>query len=131
MHYLRTKEITILGLILLDQLIKRIFINLGNFQINSGISFGMGEQLSYLWPIISLILILWLLRNFKFTWKTVLIISGASSNLIDRLRWNGVIDYINFWIFPSFNLADVLILAGTAGLLYSFLYEKTNGYLRR
>lgn len=124
MHYLRAKEITIFGLILLDQLIKKIAVAEGNFQINYGVSFGLGERLAFFWPIVSLVLIGLILINFTYSWKTALIISGAGANLVDRLRTGGVVDYISIWIFPSFNLADILILAGTIGLLYSFLYER-------
>lgn len=49
----------------------------------------------------------------------VLIIDGAISNLIDRLRYGFVVDYINLKIWPIFNLADVMIVAGVGLLLYS------------
>jgi len=41
-----------------------------------------------------------------------LIILGAVSNLIDRLIFGYVIDYINIFFWPVFNLADVMIVAG-------------------
>lgn len=44
------------------------------------------------------------------------ILAGAVSNIIDRLWWGAVIDYIYIgWWLPVFNIADVLI-AGSAGL---------------
>ncbi len=41
-----------------------------------------------------------------------LAILGAVSNLIDRLKFGFVIDYINFIYFPVFNIADSMIVCG-------------------
>lgn len=40
-----------------------------------------------------------------------LIIAGAISNLIDRLRYGGVVDFINVPWWSIFNLADCYIIA--------------------
>lgn len=44
-----------------------------------------------------------------------LICAGAAGNMIDRIRYDYVVDYIYFKIidFPVFNLADILITIGT------------------
>ncbi len=48
-----------------------------------------------------------------------LILGGAFGNLIDRLRWGSVIDFIHFFQFPVFNMADVFITAGALiGILW-------------
>jgi signal peptidase II len=48
----------------------------------------------------------------------LLVLSGAVSNVIDRIVYGGVIDFIHFsWgslSFPIFNIADVLIVGGIA-----------------
>ena len=44
------------------------------------------------------------------------IAGGAVSNLIDRVNLGYVVDYINFWYIPTFNVADIAITAGTVGL---------------
>lgn len=44
------------------------------------------------------------------------ILAGASSNLLDRLRWGHVVDYIDVPWFTVFNLADAMITIGV-GLL--------------
>ncbi|NLB43548.1 MAG: signal peptidase II [Clostridiaceae bacterium] len=47
-----------------------------------------------------------------------MIISGSIGNLIDRVRLGAVTDYLDFhfgsYVFPTFNLADSLIVVGTA-----------------
>ncbi len=42
-----------------------------------------------------------------------LIAGGATGNLIDRLIFGGVTDYIDVRIWPVFNLADMSIVAGS------------------
>ena len=42
------------------------------------------------------------------------ILGGAIGNLIDRLRFDGsVVDFIGFYRWPSFNVADAAIVVGT------------------
>jgi signal peptidase II len=58
-----------------------------------------------------------------------LIIGGAIGNIIDRLHWPGVMDFVLFHIETGsfefrwyvFNLADVAIVAGVLVLLYEWL----------
>lgn len=51
-----------------------------------------------------------------------LIIAGGIGNLIDRIRLGYVIDYLDFRIWPVFNLADMIIVIGT-GLLIIYLFS--------
>jgi signal peptidase II len=42
------------------------------------------------------------------------ILGGACGNIIDRLRFDGaVVDFIGFYGWPSFNVADAAIVVGT------------------
>ena len=55
-----------------------------------------------------------------------LVISGAIGNLIDRLYYKYVVDFISFhykdvYYFPNFNVADILVVVGT---FYCHLYYK-------
>jgi signal peptidase II len=55
-----------------------------------------------------------------------LIIGGALGNAIDRARFGAVADFFSFHVgwfhWYIFNLADVAIVAGVAGLLFESLY---------
>ncbi len=54
-----------------------------------------------------------------------LILGGAVGNLIDRLRYSYVIDFLDFRIWPVFNVADSAITVGGAVLfLKILLHEK-------
>ena len=113
-------------LVLLDQGIKELLVNSEFRAINSGIALGLGGAWGQLWQLIVVILLLAIIIKFKFNWQTGLIMAGGLANLIDRARWGGVVDYLTIGLWPRFNLADGLIVAGLAGLLYSFVNETKN-----
>ena len=50
----------------------------------------------------------------------ILVIGGALGNVVDRLRYGAVVDFLDFhvagWHWPAFNLADAGICVG-AGLI--------------
>ncbi len=50
---------------------------------------------------------------------------GAASNLFDRLRYGFVIDHFDLKYFTVFNLADVMIVAGTILLIIMLANKKT------
>jgi signal peptidase II len=103
---------------------------------NKGISFSLLTQsgplgqwaLLAVWFIAVLLLVIWLAHApSRLTALSLgLIIGGAAGNAIDRLAHGGVVDFVLFHITTStwtfnwfvFNLADVAICAGVAGLLY-------------
>ncbi len=68
------------------------------------------------------IFIVWMLnRNASqrmFCWALSLILGGAVGNLIDRLAYGHVIDFLDFhvggWHWPAFNIADGAITIGAA-----------------
>ena len=48
-------------------------------------------------------------------------LGGALGNLLDRLRYGHVVDFIDFKVWPVFNLADSAITMGVAILAYCLL----------
>ena len=55
-----------------------------------------------------------------------LIAGGAVGNLIDRVRYGEVVDFIQWyvktWYWPSFNVADSAITVGVALLVIDMLF---------
>lgn len=103
---------------------------------NTGISFGMLADYSDWMPgiisgltiIISLVLLVWLFVAVSVSIKLALslILGGAVGNIIDRIRFGAVIDFVDIHFFdfhwPAFNIADSAITIGVAlFLLDSFL----------
>jgi signal peptidase II len=52
-----------------------------------------------------------------------LILGGAIGNLIDRIRLKAVIDFLDFRIWPVFNIADSAICVGVFFLILCFLFS--------
>ena len=99
---------------------------------NPGISYGLFKQNSDAgrWVLIgfavaaAIALTYWLaqLQTRLAAASVGLIIGGALGNAIDRVRYGAVADFFSFHVsgfnWYVFNLADVAIVAGVAGLLY-------------
>ncbi len=100
---------------------------------NSGAAFGFLSQAGGLQhyffvalsSLVSVALLVWLWRTFTdkrlLSWGLVMILSGAVGNLIDRLLYQHVIDFIflhyQSWYFPAFNVADIAITCGAVCLI--------------
>lgn len=77
--------------------------------------------------VISLVIVQWLRKLPNDETLTAvslsLILGGAIGNLIDRILFGHVIDYVQVWLgsypFPAFNLADAAISVGAALLILS------------
>jgi signal peptidase II len=56
------------------------------------------------------------------------ILGGAVGNLLDRLRFGEVIDFLDFYLhgyhWPAFNVADAAISVGVVFLIFRFAFER-------
>lgn len=61
-------------------------------------------------------------------WSLALILGGAVGNLVDRVGWGYVIDFVivhyQHYYFPAFNVADAAISVGAAMLLLDFFMNR-------
>lgn len=51
-------------------------------------------------------------------WCLGLVLGGAMGNLVERISDGAVTDFIDFFFFPSFNIADTAIFIGIMGFLF-------------
>ena len=56
-------------------------------------------------------------------WAFSLILGGAIGNWIDRLRFSAVVDFIDFRVWPVFNVADIAISVGV-GLYFIYAFKR-------
>jgi len=134
------------GLVVLDQLTKFLVVqNLATGQrieltpfFNLVIAFNKGAAFSFLadapgWQapllagfavIAAAVLSVLIVRNSGkalFCTGLALVLGGALGNVIDRLRFGHVVDFLDFhaagWHFPAFNVADSAITIGAALLI--------------
>jgi len=126
--------ITTISIIFLDQLLK-ILITKSiipiSYTTNTGAGFGLFQDSTSLliwFSIIVIGIICYLYDKIPEEKKYIqfsiaLILGGALGNLIDRIRFGYVVDFINLRIWPSFNIADAAITLGVIGVII-FLIKK-------
>ena len=70
-------------------------------------------------------------KNYKFLrYALILIIGGTIGNFIDRLAYNGVVDFLSFtfgsYNFPIFNLADSYMTIGIIMMFVHYIFLDEN-----
>ena len=94
---------------------------------NKGAAFSILEDSTILIIIISVIFIVildqYIKKEKEFTKLSIIslgmIMGGIFGNLMDRIIYHSVIDYLSFGNFPVFNLADIGITIGVGLLIIS------------
>lgn len=108
---------------------------------NTGVSFSMFSHhgklgvivLSLVAVIVCLFLLRWMWRetNRVKIFALGLIIGGAVGNVIDRIRFGAVLDFLDFHVgqyhWPAFNLADAFICVGACILIVLEIFKDKKG----
>ena len=98
---------------------------------NTGVNFGLFSGAEARWVLIAIALVLvvaiyiWLVREKPGRWGAIsggILIGGALGNVVDRLIYGAVADFLNmsccgFSNPYSFNIADIAVFVGAAGLI--------------
>lgn len=101
--------------------------------LNDGAAFGLFKGAASFFIFISVVIILaitaYLIRTRPAD-KIIssglgLILGGALGNLADRLVLGRVIDFIDFGIWPVFNIADSCITIGTGMVIFSLIVKRS------
>ncbi len=137
-----------IGVLLLDQLTKALIVaNLARGQTlpivngywhityirNPGGAFGLmpRNQVFFLiasFAVIALIVVYAALRRPEGRLAEIafgLILGGTAGNLIDRLRYGEVIDWLDFRVWPVFNVADMALVTGLVLLAWLIMRADT------
>lgn len=145
MRALRTGLLVALIVLAFDQATKAVALSLlggrppvevtGFFNLvlvwNPGVSFGMLQGLGSLGPwlltgfalAVCVALLVWLARETRSLTRVALglVLGGAIGNIIDRVRFGAVIDFLDFhamgYHWPAFNISDSAIVVGAALLV--------------
>ncbi len=100
---------------------------------NQGAAFSLLQGQIAFFVILSIIVIIglsiWVARSrppARLAMMLGLLGGGATGNLIDRLRFSHVIDFLDLHWWPIFNFADMAIVGGGILLLgYVFMLERS------
>jgi signal peptidase II len=85
--------------------------------------------------MVAALLILWMLKSHPgqklFAFAMASILGGAIGNVLDRILYGYVVDFLDFhwkgWHFPAFNVADSAITLGAACLILDELMRVRRG----
>ena len=101
---------------------------------NSGISFGLFSENPYIGlvtiPVLAVAVVLWLIWQLHEltryqTLGAAFIAGGALGNVLDRLIYGRVVDFLDFhvgiWHWPAFNLADSALFIGVLLWFYGIM----------
>lgn len=108
---------------------------------NWGVSFGLfsGQHALWSWGLIVLALAisgffarwLWNAESRLVALGVSLIIGGAVGNVIDRIRFGAVVDFLDVHVlgyhWPAFNVADAAITLGAAALIIEAVFGQEPG----
>ena len=100
---------------------------------NTGAAFGLFKNQQPVFIGFSLLVIGWILweictrvqMGWRLRWANALVLAGAIGNLIDRLCLGYVVDFIDFRVWPVFNVADSAITIGVSCLLIEWWLEQS------
>lgn len=120
--------------IFLDQITKAIFAERDFFFIgihfhpmqNEALPFGLdfGNPSNFFVLFIAYVVLGFVISRYgavtrKVWWGKIMFIAGASANLVDRIMFGYVRDFIDLQLGFVFNLADVFIVIGLLMVLFS------------
>lgn len=104
--------------------------------MNPGAAFGILPNQKALFITTGFLLIIAVLAGYRklppgrklLRYGLGLVLGGALGNLVDRLRFGRVVDFLDFHVWPVFNLADTAIFIGVCLLAWELLKDgnKTN-----
>ena len=110
---------------------------------NPGAAFSLGEGATLLFTAVAIVVIVVIvrvstrLRSAGWALSLGLLLGGAAGNLVDRLLRSpgpgrgAVVDFIDFQVWPSFNVADSgIVVGGLLAVLLSFRGIEVDGTRR-
>ena len=152
-RFFSIKFVIIFSIFLIDQVSKYYIINIFefqneaiylssflNFQLiwNEGIAFGLlsfendlyYNSITFVIIIVISILLFLIKNDDQYSYFYSMIVGGALGNLIDRIRYSSVPDFIDFHIsnfhWFVFNIADIFVSLGVICLIVAEIFFNKN-----
>jgi signal peptidase II len=97
---------------------------------NTGAAFGLFREYGVFFAVVALVVVVSIVAfyrhlppgNVLLNVSLGLQLGGALGNLVDRLLLGSVVDFLDFKLWPVFNVADMAIVSGVAMLAYDLLF---------
>jgi signal peptidase II len=98
---------------------------------NRGAAFGLLQNQLLLFVLVSCFTVGLIIYNLRSKNNSLilkislsLILGGAIGNLIDRIRFGFVVDFLDLRVWPVFNFADAMITIAAVALTWEILFNK-------
>ncbi len=99
---------------------------------NTGAAFGMMRNGNFLLIFVMLAIIAYIIWSWRelcsygklVKWGSVFILAGALGNLYDRITLGFVVDFLDFRVWPVFNVADSFITVGGCMFVLSLFMQR-------
>jgi len=95
-----------------------------NHSLNNQIIFGLvgSNLIAIIVSILILVAVIFIFWSDKYLF---LLAGGILSNILDRLFYYGVVDYIQLSFWPTLNLADIIIFLGACVILIKTIKKES------
>jgi signal peptidase II len=115
--------------VIVDQITKAIATTHLTLVRNTGAAFGLFKDQTIIFILMSAAAIIFIgfyliKKKASYYLPFALILGGAAGNLIDRLRFGYVVDFIDLRFWPVFNVADSCITIGAVILFFVIIRSK-------
>lgn len=120
------KRIILFCVIGIDLVTKMWVVGAGmSYQLNTGVAFSLfgGNNLFHILSVLILVGVFGLSSGMYGTPKQ-LILGGAVGNLLSRVVYGGVVDFVKIGVIPAFNIADLAIVLGVAVILRDLCWNR-------
>ncbi len=99
---------------------------------NTGAAFGMMKNGNFLLIFVMLAIVAYIVASWRelcsygpwVKWGSVFILAGALGNLYDRIALGFVVDFLDFRVWPVFNVADSFITIGGCMFVLSLFIRR-------
>ena len=103
------------------------------FVLNPGAAFGMMEHQRWIFVAVAMLVVALVLLFYRKLQQERLItrvgagllLGGAIGNVADRIQSGLVVDFLDFRIWPVFNIADIAICGGAAMIILD-MWQRRN-----
>lgn len=103
------------------------------FVLNPGAAFGMLEHQRWIFVAVAILVVTLVLLFYRKLQQESLItrmgagllLGGAIGNLVDRIQSGLVVDFLDFRVWPVFNIADIAICGGAAMIILD-MWQRRN-----
>lgn len=127
-YYIQTSMFLGMSIPVIDEVFHITYI------LNPGAAFGILQHQRVFFIFVALVLFAGIMyfypkiqkENRLLVIATGLMAGGAAGNVVDRVKTGYVVDFIDFRIWPVFNIADVAIVVGVGLVIFcsAFLQDK-------